>query len=275
MTDWSSTQGYNSTRYDNEEQESKIVSLTSPGFHSLSMDDRMENCRMRMRTTSGHQILLDDTNERIYIATAKGNNWIEMDQDGNIDIYTANKLNVRAASDINFTSDETIRFTAKKGIHMVSQDEIRMQGAKDIHIQTQQNLRVGTEASLFLSSEQAVHVVANTTVNMQSGSTMNLRSGGEFNATASDTINMNSSGDYLVTAETIHHNGPTAAVADAASPAADKPAFWTNRVPTHEPYARTMTKDDFTHEPEVSYTSDLVNRFERGRNIIRGFFWRR
>ena len=96
LTDWVSTQGYSITRYDETEKESKVVSITSPGFHSLSMDDRMENCRVRLRTTSGHQILLDDTNERIYISTAKGNNWIELDQDGNIDMYSANNVSIHA-----------------------------------------------------------------------------------------------------------------------------------------------------------------------------------
>jgi hypothetical protein len=84
---WISTQGYQVSRFDpnggtgiNEKNyDSQVYSLTSPGFHSVSMDDRMENCRMRLRTMSGHQILMDDTNERIYLSTAQGNNWVEMD----------------------------------------------------------------------------------------------------------------------------------------------------------------------------------------------------
>jgi uncharacterized protein (DUF2345 family) len=275
LSKWASTQGYGNTRYDETEQESKVVSLTSPGFHAISMDDRMENCRMRFRTTSGHQILLDDTNERIYIATAEGNNWIELDQDGNIDVYTSNKLNIRAAKDVNITSDETIRLQGKKGVHIVSGTDVRIQSTTDTHIKVGQNLRVGAGASAFIAAQQDIHALASSSLFLTSSSNLNLRSGGALNGTAGNTINMNASGDYVVTAATVHHNGPSAAVATSASPPSEQPAKWTNRVPTHEPFARTMTANDFTHEPEVPYFSDLVNRIERGRKIIRGLFWRR
>ena len=103
---WESTQGYQASRMITQSAtsastinyESMTYSWTTPGFHAISMDDRQENCRMRFRTTGGHQIIMDDTNERIYISTAKGNNWIELDQAGNIDIFTTNKVNIRSIS---------------------------------------------------------------------------------------------------------------------------------------------------------------------------------
>ena len=94
--------------------DSLVYGLTTPGFHAFSMDDREENCRIRIRTTSGHQIILDDTNERIYISTAEGNNWIEMDQAGNIDIHSERRISVHSAKDINFTTNESFRVTQKK-----------------------------------------------------------------------------------------------------------------------------------------------------------------
>lgn len=280
---WTSTQGYQASRsdpnapssYTNKNYDSMVYSFVSPGFHALSMDDRQENCRVRLRTTSGHQIIMDDTNERIYIATAKGNNWIEMDQDGNIDIFTSNKLSVHATKDINFTSDETIRMHAKKGIHMHSDDEVRIDAAKDIHVrtdkevrvdatndihlQTDANLRIGVTQAAYIEAGQSIHAKCSSTLHIDTGSTLNLLAGGNM----------------LCTAPEIHLNGPSAA---SASPAGDQPAtkaFWTNKVPTHEPYARVMTKDDFTHEPEVPYDDANVGKIERGNTITRGMFWRR
>lgn len=232
---WKSTQGYQTSRMNPSLQspetgrnyDNMVYSWTSPGFHAISMDDRQENCRMRFRTTAGHQIILDDTNERIYIQTAKGKNWIELDQAGNIDIFTTNKLSVHARKDINLTSDSSIRMHAKKGIHMYSGDEIRMQAEKDIHIK------------------------AGATINLNSASTTNILAGGSI----------------IETGSAIHLNGP------AAAPAS--PAFWTNRVPDHEPYGRCMTKNDFTHDPELPYDSKQMGRTERGSTIERGRFWRR
>lgn len=261
---WTNTQGYQLSRsdpdatssYTDKNYDSMVYSITTPGFHAFSMDDRQENCRVRIRTTSGHQIIMDDTNERIYIATAQGNNWIEMDQDGNIDIFTSNKLSVHAQKEINFTSDDTIRMYAKKGIHMHSDDEVRIDAAKDIHVKTAQNVRAKAEQSVLMEAGQ--------TIQAKSGSDLKLTSGG--------ATHFNSAANLYATAPEIHLNGPTASTAQAPG---EKPAFWTDRVPAHEPWARTMTKTDFTHEPELPYDSKDVGMLERGRRIIRGLFWRR
>lgn len=275
FTDWKSTQGYEGTRYDPNELESKVISLTSPGFHSISMDDRQENCRLRFRTTSGHQILLDDTNERIYISTAKGENWVEMDQNGNIDIFSTNRVSIHSGKDINLTSDETVRIQAKKGIHLLSDADIRLQSTNDIHVRSGGNLRIGVASSTYVSTMGNTHIKSNGQILATSGGSMHLLSGGVANISAADTMNMNSGGSYIVTASTVHHNGPAAAVATQATLANEQPSFWTNRVPTHEPYARGVTKNDFTHTPEYSYKSEFINRVERGIKFARGLFWRR
>lgn len=242
---WETTQGYQVSRIDPNapsastarNYDNMVYSWTSPGFHALSMDDRQENCRVRFRTAAGHQIIMDDTNERIYIQTAKGRNWIEMDQAGNIDIFTTNKVSVRSRKDINLTSDETIRMHAGKGIHMYSGGDIRMQ-AKE---------------SIYQEALTAIH----------------QKSTGNINLNAVASMNLLSSGSLLLTSPGLGLNGPP------AQPAESKPPLWTNRVPDHEPWARTMTKSDTTHAPEVPYTSDMVGRTERGVTIERGKFWRR
>jgi hypothetical protein len=216
--------------------DSSVYSWTTPGFHSFSMDDRPENCRVRVRTTSGAQILMDDTNERIYISTPKGDNWVEMDYDGNIDMY-GKRVSVRAETDINFTAGETIRMYADKGIHMVSKAEVSIQATDNINIKTDAGLEVKAEAA----------------VNVQSGAALSLKA----------------SGNILQTGSQIHMNGQAAA---SASP---EEAKLTNRLPSHEPFARVMTKDDTTHEPEFPYDDPAVGTSERGTSIPRGKHWRR
>lgn len=134
---------------------SRVYGLSTPGFHALSMDDRAFNSRIKLRSSSGHLLLMDDTNERIYVATNRGDSWIEMDSNGNIDVFSNRRISMRAKNDINFTTDETFRVKAKKGIHMYSgnntgQDnlesvpadgEIRIQAENDLHIVTNANLR--------------------------------------------------------------------------------------------------------------------------------------
>ncbi len=251
---WKNTQGYQTSRIDptgktsltDKNYDSQLYSWTTPGFHSISMNDRMDVCRMRFRTMSGHQIILDDTNERIYIATAQGNNWIELDQAGNIDMFTSNKVNIHAANEINMTSDKTIRMYAKEGIHMSSEDEIRIHADKDIHVDT----------------STLLHIKAEKDINIKTGANLML--------TSKSTTNINAGGTFLMTAPDIYQNGPTARKSDNA-----KLAFFTNRIPTHEPFQRCMTKSNTDQSPEFAYDDPKNNKEEYGKEIPRGIYWRR
>lgn len=131
--------------------DSHVYSWTTPGFHSISMDDRKENCRVRIRTTSGHQLILDDTNERIYINTCEGKNWIELDQDGNVDIYATTKVNVRTEGDINFTADKTIRMHAED-IHMYATNNVHIQASNDFHAKVGGKGMITTDGALHLKA---------------------------------------------------------------------------------------------------------------------------
>lgn len=133
---------------------SRIVGFCSPGLHSITFDDRAFNSRIKLRTTAGHQIILDDTNERIYVNTYEGKSWVELDVNGNIDIYSDRRISMRAKKDINFSTDESFRVKATKGIYMyagetegqsplseVPEDgQIRLHSSNDMHLFTEGDL---------------------------------------------------------------------------------------------------------------------------------------
>jgi hypothetical protein len=202
--------------------DSQVYSWTTPGFHSISMDDHDWNCRTRIRTTSGHQIIMDDTNERIYISTAGGNTWIEMDKVGNIDVFAERNISFHGKGDINFTTDQAFRVTAHEGIHLHSNKDIRTTSVTDTNIQVGESLKVHSKATLYIQSDSDMH----------------LRSSDSFRILSSgSTVNIRSSGNTLITGAEIHLNGPDAAPANNAE---EKSAFMTSRVPEHEPWARVF-----------------------------------
>ncbi len=280
---WTSRQGYQASRLDpltettltQNNYDSLVYSFVTPGFHGISMDDRQENCRIRARTTSGHQIIMDDTNERIYISTAQGKNWIEMDQQGNICMYTDNKVSIRSKQDINLTSDASIRLTAGDSIHMKSGNEIRVQAANDVHFKFEGNLQAHVSQQTNITTDGNLNLLSRQNVNIESSSNFNIKSGSNLNLESGSNTNQKAGGNIIETATQIHHNGPAAASAGSATPAAEQPAMLTNMVPNHEPWARTMTANDFTHEPEFAYNSNQVGKVERGKTFMRGRFWRR
>lgn len=287
--------GYAAGRMDGQEknEESSVYSWTSPGFHSISMDDRPENCRVRVRTTSGAQILMDDTNERIYVSTPQGENWIEMDYNGNIDMF-GRRIALHATKDINLTADDTVRIMGKKGVHVYSGDEMSLQAVKDLSVSTDQNIRVKSGqvcniesigamnaksgATLNTQSTGITGIKSGATINIDATSDLNVKAGTAASVTAGANLNLKAGGQILNTGSQIHLNGPSAASADSATsagPAEPHKAKWTNRIPMHEPFTRTVTKDDYSHVQELQYDDPNVGKKERDDMIERGKFWRR
>ena len=250
--------------------DSQVYSWTTPGFHAFSMDDRVENCRMRFRTSAGHQVILDDTNERIYIMTAQGKNWVQIDQDGTIDIFAEAKISVRSKDDINFTSDKSIRMHGKEGIHMYSDGNINVESKKAIQLKSDTNVTIQATQNFFLNSGGNVNIVGNS-LKLTSDGSMDLYSGGGLQASASTSVNLNAGSMLLATGSAIHLNGPSAQKASKAEKKEAEPAMWTNRVPDHEPYVRTSTADDFSHTPKFTKDSKDAGK-EYGP---RGTHWRR
>jgi len=91
------------------------------GGHQFVMDDGAvlgTDQLVRLRTAQGHQILMHDTEETIYISHAKGNSWVELTKDGSINIYSKSGFNLRSEGDINIHSDQDINMNAQGNINM-------------------------------------------------------------------------------------------------------------------------------------------------------------
>lgn len=96
--------------------------------HTFVMDDGDavgNNQLTRLRTATGHQILMHDTDGSIYIANGSGNAWIEMQSNGRIDLYSGiGGINFRTEGDMNFHSDLNMNFHANKQVRMSSANEM-------------------------------------------------------------------------------------------------------------------------------------------------------
>lgn len=212
--DWSANKGLGSFL------QSKVYGFSTPGFHAFSMDDRAFSNRMRMRSATGHQIILDDTNERIYIASNEGNNYIELDSNGNIDVYSKRRVSIHAEEDINFSTDKTFRVKAKEGIFMYSGDtpdkenyldkdkpepgEIRLHSTADTHIFSEKNLRtlvkedflteVAGKSCLTIGEDMFVQVENDVNVITNDGD-YNVSVTGDYNHHASNDTSIFSGND--------------------------------------------------------------------------------
>jgi lysozyme len=88
--------------------------------HQLTFDDHPDHQGIRLRTSAGSQLYFSDRcNEPfIYIATAQGNVWIEMIDNGKINIFSEDSVSIHSRSDINLTADRDINIDAQRDLNV-------------------------------------------------------------------------------------------------------------------------------------------------------------
>ena len=109
-------------------QNTKVKTDRNPG-HSFVMDDGDfdgNNQLTRIRTASGHQLLMHDTEGVVYLANGSGKAFIEMDKDGTISVYSDGGINLRSGRDFNLHSDMNINFHAKGAINFTSEANVAL-----------------------------------------------------------------------------------------------------------------------------------------------------
>lgn len=283
-------------RLRNTEQnsESTMHGFSTPSGHYISFDDRPEQCRLKIRTSTGHTLLLDDTNDRIYIATNKGGNWFEMDSNGHIYFFSDESISMHAMKHINFTASDSIRLYGKKGVHVVSEDgEFRL-NVRDAHISSanwnQQTNNYDFTADVGkldikdYNASSSTMKIESTSFNLK-GQTGDIKFSGKLSVFSTGKMSLRSSAVLAVDGSSF---AMQAGASDTASPDAPqtaiepKPAFWTNITPMHEPWARTFNGDKnvdelFTHTPQYTYDSAEVNRDmkQQESDYQRGPLWQR
>ena len=110
--------------------------VTRKTGHTFVMDDGAvdgTNQLTRLRTASGHQILMHDTEGTVYIANGSGKSWIEMDQTGRISVYSNKGISMRTGGDFNLHADKNINFHAKDKINFTSENDLILNSQKYLY----------------------------------------------------------------------------------------------------------------------------------------------
>ena len=227
-------EGYATSPVDKTYLDPQTYCLITPGRHGIIMQDNPEVSRLRIKTAEGHQVIFDDANERIYVSTAKGKSWVELDQDGHIHIFGSESISVRSGKDLNFFADRNFNVEAVGSINMkANTGEVRVNAGSSIHIKTAADMFQSSCGNFEIDSEKTVHVSSVKNIELNAGTS------GAF--TASNTLDILAGGVMLQTASTIHLNGPTARTAEKAE--CPKNANPPSIVPGHEPWSRPTSEN--------------------------------
>ena len=103
--------------------------VTRKTGHTFVMDDGAvdgTNQLTRLRTASGHQLLMHDTEGVVYLANGSGKAFLEMAKDGTISVYSDGGINLRSGRDFNLHSDMNINFHAKGQINFTAEANVAL-----------------------------------------------------------------------------------------------------------------------------------------------------
>lgn len=204
---------------------------------------------VRIRTRTGHQILLHNSEDLIYIGNARGTAWIELTSDGKMDIFCQDSINIRTKADFNFYADRDINFEAKRNINIKAGEECQLETGLDY------NVIVGKDGKLTISGNY------------------DINSGGYIYQTSGGANHTKAGGQIVETGSQIHMNGPAASTAtkakflkkhnlvDLSTQDADLGELLSilRRVPTPEPYPQHENLDP------AKVKTDIIDRDAEGR----------
>jgi hypothetical protein len=146
------------------------------GGHSFVMDDGDvggKNSLVRIRSAKGHQITMSDDGNCFYIAHANGQVWLEFGQEGTLDVFTTNSINLRTQGTINLHADKDFNIFAGKNINMKSKKGITFE----------------TEGSFTSISKAAFTIFSEATIGVKSNGQLVLDSkGGSWNSAGALTL---------------------------------------------------------------------------------------
>ena len=133
----------------------------------------------RIRTRTGHQILLHNSEDLIYIAHGSGKSWIEMTASGKIDIYAEDSISMHTNADFNFKADRNINFEAGANINIKAGNTMSLQTGADW------NVSCGADGKLTCGGTSSIA----SSGHRETAGTINMNSSGApaFSADAAQT----------------------------------------------------------------------------------------
>jgi len=129
------------------------------GGHSLLMDDGDldgNNAMFRLRSSKGHQIMMNDTDNFFYFIHANGQTWMEFGLEGTVDIYSTNSVNVRTKGDINLHADRDINMFAGRNVNIKSGAATQIEATTSLSLQAQESVSIYSKATIGIKADGTV-----------------------------------------------------------------------------------------------------------------------
>lgn len=235
------------------------------GGHSIVFDDGDidgNDQLVRLRTAKGHQILLSDSGDTLYISHANGQSWIELGLEGTVDVYAANSVNIRSG-DINLHADRNVNINGQ-AVNINSESMLSMQGKQ---------VEISGIDSFLCYSETYVGLKSDTTLALQSKT--GSWDGGSAMILKANVIDLNGGNAPSVPKTTlpIKQKLPDTVFTENVGWTVEEDAIESivSRAPTHEPFPGHNTgvnkKTEYASPPYTPVEPSVQNKLSQIQEV--------
>ena len=222
---------------------------------------RPHNELFRIRTRTGHQIVMHNSEDLIYIGNSRGTSWIEMSSDGKIDIYAEDSISIHTKQDMNFFADRDINLEAKRNVNVKATEKIQLETISDFTVNVGADGKITVAGGFNLDVTGDNKITSAGSNNFKAGANNNLAAGADTNILSGGKHIKNAAGYFSLPGSS--GTEPVSAVAEPAETVTALTTF-TNldetgeasiesimlRIPTHEPWPLHEHLDPLNLKPE-------------------------
>lgn len=186
-------------------QETKsAANIRRKGGSSFIMDDGDNSEYIQLATKSGAQIKINETTGFIYLINRDGTAWVQLDQFGNVDVFGARHISMRAQYDVNIRADRNINIEAGQNVFIKAAKDTKQQTTTftyDVNNNPNQAIipvfaykgaGLGDlGGSVVIEALADISATAAGSINATAGGSIGLGAGGSISSSAGGDNNMN------------------------------------------------------------------------------------
>jgi len=150
-----------------------VYGWKTPGSNAITIDDGsvdddgyVHPNQIRIQTGSGASVILDGTNDMIYMINSTGSGWVEIGAAGEVMVYGQGSISMRAEKDFNLRADQNINVEAGNNINF--------KAGNDFHINAEDQTHIKSGGTQFYTSGGANHTNVKTNMYVTTGGILHL-----------------------------------------------------------------------------------------------------
>lgn len=154
-------------------QPSRVHGWVTPGQNAITMDDgnvgddgTVYPSQIRIQTGSGASVILDGSNDMIYVMNSTGTGYIEIGPGGDISMYSEGSMHIRTEKDFSIRADQNIYLDAA--------EKVNIKSGNNTHIQSGNQVHVKSSGSQFFDSGGSNHTKVASNMYASTGGLMHL-----------------------------------------------------------------------------------------------------